>query len=61
MYNSFIIVGVIICIFSLAYLIFDRMAEAKWQQGYNQAMSLRKVPDRIESKIDTLIDGIVEY
>ena len=34
------------------------MAEAKWQQGYNQAMSLRKVPDRIESKIDTLIEGI---
>ena len=58
MYNSFIIIAsVIICIFPLAYLIY-RMAGVKWQQGYDEAMSLRKVPDRIESKIDTLIEGI---
>lgn len=56
--NSFIIAGIIICIFSLAYIVFDIMSEAKWEQGYKQAMSLRKVDDRMESKIDTLLEGI---
>lgn len=56
--NSFIIAGIIICIFSLSYIVFDIMSEAKWKQGYNQAMSLRKVDDRMESKIDILLEGI---
>lgn len=56
--NSFIVAGIIICVFTLAYIVFDIMSEAKWKQGYNTAMSLRKVDDRIESKIDTLIEGI---
>ena len=58
MNSSFIIAGIIICIFALVYIVFDWMAEAKWEQGYNQAMILRKVDDRMESKIDTLIEGI---
>lgn len=40
------------------HYLWNSKLDDKWEQGYEQGMSVKTVEDRVDKKLDTLLEGI---
>ena len=43
---------------TLVFYLWNNKLDDKWEQGYEQGMSVKIVEDRVDKKLDTLLEGI---
>lgn len=53
-----VIALVVTWIGTLVLYLWNNKLDDKWEQGYEQGMSVKTVEDRVDKKLDTLLEGI---
>lgn len=43
---------------TVIHYLWNNKLDDKWEQGYEQGMSIKIVEDRVDKKLDTLLEGI---